>query len=100
MAAPVPQKGGFLARNAALLCQDSQFRLYLDRRRAARFSLDIPDGTHTEDDARGFILQACGISSRAELDHNPQAATVYRQIRYHYQAWLARQQRRQFSRSS
>ena len=94
MAAPAPQKGGFLARNAALLCQDSQFRQYLDRRRAAKFNLVIPDGTHTEDCARDFILQACGIESRAELDHNPQAATVYRQIRYHYQRWEARQRRR------
>ncbi|ERS12566.1 hypothetical protein Q673_02845 [Marinobacter sp. EN3] len=87
-------KGGFLARNAALLCQDSQFRLYLDRRRAAKFNLDIPDGTHTEEDAREFILQACGIQSRAQLDHSPQAATVYRQIRYHYQRWQDRQSRR------
>lgn len=94
MTEQVVRKGGYLARNAALLCQDSQFRLYLDRRRAAKFNLAIPDGTHTEDDARDFILQACGIESRAELDHNPQAATVYRQIRYHYQRWEARQRRR------
>mgnify|MGYP001197345246 FL=1 len=100
MTAPAPQKGGFLARNAALLCQDSQFRLYLDRRRAAKFNLVIPDGTHTEDDARDFILQACGIESRAELDHNPQAATAYRQIRYHYQSWQDRQQRRRACQSS
>ncbi len=86
-------KGGFLARNAALLCQNSSFRLYLDRRRAAKFGLDIPDGTHTEDDARDFLLKACGISSRAELDHDPQAATVYRQIRYHHRRWLERQNR-------
>jgi len=94
MAAQPNLKGGFLARNAALLCQDSQFRLYLDRRRAAKFNLVIPDGTHTEDDARDFILQACGIESRAELDHNHEAATVYRQIKYHYQRWEARQRRR------
>ena len=36
-------KGGYLARNAALLCQDEQFRLYLDRRMAAKFNLEIPD---------------------------------------------------------
>ena len=84
-------RGGFLARNAALLCQDSSFRLYLDRRRAAKFGLDIPDGTHTEDDARDFLLQACGISSRAELDHNPQAATIYRKVMHHYRRWRERQ---------
>lgn len=86
-------KGGYLARNAALLCQDEQFRLYLDRRRAAKFSLEIPDGTHTVEDARDFIVAACGVSSRAELDHNPQAATVYRQIMHHFQRWRDRQHR-------
>lgn len=86
-------KGGHIARSAAMLCQDSQFRLYLDRRRAAKFNLEIPDGTHTEDDARDFILAACGINSRAELDHNPQAAQVYRKIMYHYRRWESRQHR-------
>lgn len=87
-------KGGVIARNAAMLCQDAQFRLYLDRRRAAKFGLDTPDGTHTMDDARDFILAACGINSRAELDHNHQAAEVYRQIKRHYSRWLDRQRRR------
>ena len=87
-------KGGFRARNAALLCQDETFRLYLDRRRAAKFQLDIPDGTHTVDDAREFILQACGIQSRAELDHDQEAATVYRQIMHHFRRWQDRQRRR------
>ena len=87
-------KGGYLARKAAMLCQEDQFRLYLDRRRAAKFALDIPDGTHTEEDARDFILTACGIDSRAELDHSQQAATIYRQIMYHYQRWCDRQHRR------
>lgn len=88
------QKGGFRARNAAMLCQDETFRLYLDRRRTAKFQLDIPDGTHTADDARDFILQACGIQSRAELDHNQDAAITYRQIMYHFQRWQDRQRRR------
>lgn len=87
-------KGGYLARNAALLCQDEQFRLYLDRRRAAKFRLEIPDGTHTMEDARDFIVAACGISSRAELDHNQIAATTYRQIMHHFQRWQDRQRRR------
>ena len=87
-------KGGYLARKAAMLCQDDQFRLYLDRRRAAKFDLEVPDGTHTEDDARDFILMACGIDSRAELDHDQQAATIYRQIMHHFRRWIDRQNRR------
>lgn len=73
-----------LARRAAMLCQDSQFRLYLDRRRRAKFNMDIPDGTHTEQCARDFILQVCAIESRAELNHNPDAAKRFNKILYHY----------------
>lgn len=86
-------KGGKLARRAALLCQDSQFRLYLDRRRRAKFNLDIPDGTHTEQDAKDFIVGACGITSRAELDHNPGAAKTFYDIcnYYHRYRWRLNQ---------
>lgn len=87
-------KGGHLARNAALLCQDGQFRLYLDRRRAAKFNLEIPDGTHTVEDARDFVIAACGISSRAELDHSQDAASVFQSIMHHYLRWHSRQRRR------
>lgn len=87
------QKGGFRARNAAMLCQQQDFRLYLDRRRSAKFGVDIPDGTHNVDDAREFILSACGIQSRAELDHNEAAATTYRKIIHHFQRWQRRRAR-------
>jgi len=87
-------KGGHLARTAAILCQEPNFRLYLDRAMSHKGGVDIPDGTHTEDDARNLILDTCKISSRAELDHNLQAATRFRQIKTHYQRWLSRQQRR------
>lgn len=87
-------KGGYHARNAAMLCQNETFRLYLDRRRAAKFGLDMPDGTHTTDDARDFILAACGIDSRADLDHNPHAAYVFRSIMHHYLRWQSRQRLR------
>ena len=73
-----------LARRAAMLCQDSHFRLYLDRRRRAKFNMDIPDGTHTEQCARDFILQVCGIESRAELNQNPEAAQKFNKILYYY----------------
>ena len=87
-------KGGYLARKAAMLCQEHQFRLYLDRRRSAKSDLEVPDGTHTEDDARDFLLAACAIESRAELDHSHEAATTYRQIKHHYRRWIDRQNRR------
>lgn len=88
-------KGGHLARSAAMLCQDADFRLYLDRAQSHKGGVHIPDGTHTEEDARDLILSACSIGSRAELDHNVQAATRYRQIKAHFQRWRSRQQRRE-----
>ncbi|WP_114365456.1 hypothetical protein [Marinobacter nauticus] len=88
-------KGGHLARSAAMLCQDPEFRRYLDRAQSHKGGVHIPDGTHSEEDARDLILTACKISSRAELDHNVQAATRFRQIKAHYQRWLGRQKRRE-----
>lgn len=80
-------KGGRLARQAAMLCHDEAFRLYLDRRRRAKFHLDIADGTHTECDARDFLITACGINSRAELDHNPAAAARFRKVMHYYRRY-------------
>lgn len=88
-------KGGFLARSAAMLCQDESFRLYLDRAQSHKAGIDIPDGTHDEDDARDLILSACNISSRAELDHDFSAAARFRKIKNHFRRWADRQSRRQ-----
>jgi len=88
-------KGGHLARSAAMLCQDPEFRRYLDRAQSHKGGVQIPDGTHSEEDARDLIVTVCNISSRAELDHNVRAATKFRQIKTHFQRWLGRQQRRE-----
>lgn len=76
-------KGGRIARSAVMLCKNAAFRLYLDRRTRHKHGLqawELPDGTHTEQDAKDFILKACGIASRAALDHNPQAAKTFKYI--------------------
>ena len=88
-------KGGHLARTAAMLCQDPSFRLYLDRAQSVKGNVNIPDGTHTEEDARDIITTACQITSRAELGHNVRAATKFRQIKAHFQRWKSRQVRRE-----
>lgn len=88
-------KGGPLARSAAMLCQDRAFRLYLDRRKRHKLGLshqDLPDGTHDEQDARDWLCAACGIQSRAELDHNPTAAATFRTIKTRFTRWNARRQ--------
>lgn len=85
-------KGGNLARRAAMLCQDTEFGLYLDRRARHKFGADVPDGTHNQQDARDFIVQACGIQSRAELDHNRRAAYVFNQIYRRFLRYKAQSQ--------
>ncbi|MCJ8287110.1 hypothetical protein [Halomonas sp.] len=89
------RKGGALARAAALLCKDRGFRLYLDRRRRHKFGLtakQLPDGTHNEQDARDWLCAACGIHSRAELDHRPEAAATLKTIQQRYHHWKRRSQ--------
>lgn len=89
-------KGGQQARRAALLGQNPRFRLYLDdrRRRAHELSCaQLPDGTHSEQDAADFIREACGVGSRAEIDHNGAARAMLDRIVADYQRW-ERQQRR------
>ncbi len=93
-----PIKGGTLARQAAMLCQDSAFQLYLDRRRRAKHRMtefQLPDDTHNEEDARDWLCAACQIQSRAELDHNPTAAATFRRIRHRLQVWKQRPGREQ-----
>ena len=83
-------KGGRLARQAAMLCQDPMFQLYLDRRRRAKFGIEenaLPDGTHNAEDARDWICAACQIESRAMLDHDYRAASIFHVIRKRYQQW-------------
>ncbi len=86
-------KGGPMARQAAMLCQDPVFRLYLDRRRRHKLGMTesaLPDGTHNEQDARDWLCAACGIGSRADLDHNLDAASRFRMIRNRFNHWRAK----------
>lgn len=89
-------KGGQQARRAAMLCQNARFRLYLDhiqRRRNRMTPTDLPDGTHAEQDAADAIRRACGVGSRAEIDHSDEARAMLDRIVADYQRW-ERQQRR------
>lgn len=89
-----PPKGGTVARQAAMLCQDGAFQLYLDRRRRAKFGLtesELPDGTHNLEDARDWLCAACKITSRAELDSNPAARQSFRMIRNRFNHWRVKQ---------
>ncbi|MBB3142212.1 hypothetical protein [Halomonas organivorans] len=95
----IPAKGGQQARRAAILCQNARFRLYLDHTQRRRHGLsvtDLPDGTHTEQDAADAVRRACGVGSRAEIDHDDEARAMLDRIVADYQRW-ERQQRRAVS---
>ncbi|MCB8889951.1 hypothetical protein [Vreelandella malpeensis] len=88
-------KGGPQARRAAMLCQNPRFWLYLDHRWRAKNALEyreFPDGTHKAAGATRALRRACGIESRAELDHNDEARAMLDRIVSDYQRW-ERQQR-------
>ncbi|MCE8014100.1 hypothetical protein HOP57_21485 [Halomonas daqingensis] len=77
-----------------MLCQDPWFALYLDRRRRYKYGLserELPDGTHNTQDARDWLVAACGITSRAELDHFPIARQRFLGIRQRFMNWKRRQ---------
>lgn len=68
-------KGGELAKLAGRLCADPAFQDWLVRREWAG---PVPDAEgRGEERAAMIVRDACGITSRAELDHNPKAAEIF-----------------------
>ena len=68
-------KGGPLAKLAGMWCNDPQFQQWL--------------GVTNADAAAKEIYQRCGISSRAELDHDQDAAAMFAVfVRHPYREFL------------
>lgn len=87
-------KGGLQARRAAMLCQNPRFGLYLDHRRRQANAMEyreLPDGTHNADDCADWLRAACGVKSRAELDHVAEASNMLARIVNDYQRWERKQ---------
>ena len=73
--------GGPLARLAAIWCRDPDYRAW----RARCTQRTIP----SEEEARQEILVVCGVSSRRELDHSPEAKAKFdARFRQPYLAYL------------
>lgn len=72
-------KGGELAKMAGILCSDRRFHIWAYQQDAP------PDEPVFEEDpirlteasAIGWLREKCGVASRAELDHNPEAAQKF-----------------------
>lgn len=82
--------GNHHARAAGILCRDPAFRRYLEQRARAKFGADVPDGTHTEQDAGEWMRKACRVRSRSRLDTDQQAAATFRLIQNRFNRWRAK----------
>lgn len=78
-------KGGSLARLAALWCKDARFFEYICTQ--TNFEVDMQQPRHAE--CRRFILEVCRIESRRFLDHNKNAAKRFHNyIRLPFMAYI------------
>ena len=74
-------KGGALAKLAGMWCSDPEFWAWLET--------DPDNACHSAQGAAACLYAICGIESRAELDHNEQAAEKFhRSVRGPYQKHL------------
>lgn len=76
---PASVKGGSLCRDAAILCKARDFIEYM---------IDQTGNIGSEESAKHFLCDYCGIESRRELDHNSAAAAKFKQLHREYSAWL------------
>lgn len=68
-------KGAALARLAAQLCGQTEFQQWAVSRIGA-----APSGVTAQQHAAQYVREVCGITSRAELDHNAAAATLFHTV--------------------
>jgi len=66
------RKGAALSRTAAMMCNGAKFQRWVVSRIGA-----APEGVPPSQYAARYVRDMCGISSRAELDHNAAAAALF-----------------------
>ncbi len=76
-------KGGKLCQRAAILCNEGAFKTFLKGDREYAEFLDIANG-----DTVSVVRNICMVTSRRELDHNPEAARKFLDLEAQYKAWL------------
>ena len=69
--------GGPISKHCGMLCRDDAFILYMKQRYPDSFTEGVEQGRKPDQIAAGIVRQICVIDSRAELDHNEQAAEIY-----------------------
>lgn len=76
---PDKLKGGELAKLAGILCSDPEFQFWVEDRNAEALTVDV-GGTEGQERAAVIVRALCGVTSRAELDHNPDAAAKFHNL--------------------
>jgi len=77
------RKGAALSRTAAMMCSGAKFQRWVVSRIGA-----APEGVSPSQHAAQYVRDICGITSRAELDHNATAAGLFHTaIRRPFLAW-------------
>jgi hypothetical protein len=76
-------KGGPLAKRAGILCNEKAFWKFISLYREE----PIPE-VNSSKLAACYVRGWCGVESRAELDHNQEAARKFHDLEASYRAWL------------
>lgn len=77
------RKGAALSRAAAMMCNGAKFQRWVVSRIGA-----APEGVSASQHAAQFVRNACGITSRAQLDHNADAASLFHEaVRKPFVKW-------------
>ena len=66
-----PLKGGRLAQRAGMICSQPAFHAFIN--------------VSSQDEAAEFVRKACGITSRAEIDHSPEARAKFEALLTDYE---------------
>lgn len=69
------RKGAALSRAAAMMCNGAKFQRWVVSRIGA-----APEGVSPSQHAARYVRDMCGITSRAELDHNATAAALFHEV--------------------
>ena len=69
-----PRKSASLAQIAGILCNEGAFRKFIR--------------AETVDEAADYIRNHCRVSSRANIDGNPDATAAFNTLKGEYELWL------------
>jgi hypothetical protein len=72
-----------LSYQAVALCRSDEFQRYIERRK------HLVWGTCGEDTAAEWLREQCGITSRGQLDTDPECARKFEVVRSAYRQSLA-----------